>query len=269
MRLAMMGTVGAVMIGFFIYLVARITTPEMALLYADLRQEDSSKILTKLQGQNIPFDLRRDGADVYVPKDRVLALRVQMATEGVPSGGSIGYEIFDKSDAIGTTNFTQQMNQLRALEGELARTIRTINGVAGVRVHLVMPRRELFSRENREPSASVVLRLRSGFSLDRSQVQAIQHIVAASVPDLKASRISIVDDLGNLLARAAQETASGGGQSAANYEEFRNAFESRLKRQVETLVEKSVGFGNVRVELAADIDFGRITLNEEIFDPDG
>jgi flagellar M-ring protein FliF len=268
-RLAMMGTVGAVMIGFFIYLVARITTPEMGLLYGELKREDTQKIAQLLQISGVNFDLRKDSTEVYVAKDRILPLRIQLAAEGLPSGGSIGYEIFDKTDALGTTNFIQTINQLRALEGELARTIRSIDKVAGARVHLVMPRRELFSRESREPSASIVLRMRKGAALDRTQVQSIQHIVAAAVPDLKPARISIVDDQGNLLARGLEEAHKTGAQIASGFEDFRNGLEARLKRQVETLVEKSVGFGNVRVEIAADLDFDRVTENRESFDPDG
>ena len=265
----MMGTVGAVMIGFFIYLVARITTPEMGLLYGELKREDTQKIAQLLQISGVNFDLRKDSTEVYVAKDRILPLRIQLAAEGLPSGGSIGYEIFDKTDALGTTNFIQTINQLRALEGELARTIRSIDKVAGARVHLVMPRRELFSRESREPSASIVLRMRKGAALDRTQVQSIQHIVAAAVPDLKPARISIVDDQGNLLARGLEEAHKTGAQIASGFEDFRNGLEARLKRQVETLVEKSVGFGNVRVEIAADLDFDRVTENRESFDPDG
>ncbi|MBM3569481.1 MAG: flagellar M-ring protein FliF [Alphaproteobacteria bacterium] len=268
MRLAALGTVAGVLIALFVFLLTRLTTPEMGLLYGDLSPEDVTKVMGKLQSANVPVELRRDGQDVYVPKDRVMQLRLQVAQEGLVSGGSIGYEIFDKTEALGSTSFVQQLNNQRALEGELARTIRSIDKVQAVRVHLVLPRRELFSRESREPSASIVLKMRSRAGLDRTQVQAIQQLVAAAVPNLKPSRISIVDDTGNLLARGSEEGGSASAQMVASLEEKRLDIEARMKRQVESLVEKSLGAGNVRVEVSAELDFDRITTAQELFDPD-
>ena len=132
-------------------------------------------------------------------------MRVVMAEEGLPSGGSIGYEIFDRSEGLGTTNFVQNINHVRALEGELARTIRSVSSVKQARVHLVLPRRELFSRDRQEPSASIVLMLGGSRGLDRQQVTSIQHLVAAAVPGLKPTMVSIIDDAGNLLARGTEE----------------------------------------------------------------
>src|SRR5690606_13065731 len=121
---------------------------------------------------------------IYVPADQVAKLRLSLASEGIPAGGSIGYELFDRADALGTTNFVQQINQIRALEGELARTIRSIRQVRAARVHLVMPKRELFSNDRAEPTASVVLTIGGG--LDKGQVSAIQHLIASAVPGMKA-----------------------------------------------------------------------------------
>src|SRR5476649_2320982 len=151
-----MVAVTTALIGFFAFVIMRVTTPQMTTLFTDLSAEDSSGIVKDLERQAIPFELRNEGAVIMVPKDRVTRLRMKLAEGGLPKGGGVGYEIFDKSDALGTTSFVQNINHLRALEGELARTIRAIDRVQAARVHLVLPERPLFSRETPEPSASIV-----------------------------------------------------------------------------------------------------------------
>ncbi|MCK5166796.1 MAG: flagellar M-ring protein FliF, partial [Rhodospirillaceae bacterium] len=201
MRLAIMGAVFIGMIAFFIYLATRLTAPQMALLYGDLQGTDSSSIVTQLSSQNIPFELRAGGAEVHVPASRVGEIRLQMAGQGIPSGGSIGYELFDKQSGMGSTNFQQNVNLVRALEGELARTIGTIDSVKSARIHLVMPKRELFQRQQSKPSASVFLKMNGANRLDNQQASAVQHLIAAAVPGLSPQSISIIDSKGELLAR--------------------------------------------------------------------
>jgi flagellar M-ring protein FliF len=268
LRLAALGGVGLALIGFFIYLIARFTTPEMALLYGDLEMTDSAEIVERLESMGVPYRLRRDGSEILVPADQALRLRMAMAEEGLPSGGSVGYEIFDRVDSLGTTSFVQEVNRLRALEGELARTIRSISQVKSARVHLVIPRRELFSRERSEPSASIILMMERGAALERSQVLAIQHLVAAAVPRLKPGAISIVDDHGTLLARGTEDdpTTLLAGTRAT---EMRVAYENRMARSIENLLQQSLGYGKVRAEVTAELDFDQITRNSETYDPDG
>src|SRR6201989_903591 len=196
-----MVAVTAALIGFFGFVIMRVTTPVMTTLFTDLSPEDSAGIVKDLERQAIPFELRNDGAVIMVPKDKVTRLRMKLAEGGLPKGGGVGYEIFDKSDALGTTSFVQNINHLRALEGELARTIRGIDRIQAARVHLVLPERPLFARETREPSASIVVRVR--VSLKPSQIKAIRHLVASSVNGLKQQRVSIVDESGTLLADGA------------------------------------------------------------------
>ncbi len=266
-RLGMMAAVAAGIIAFFIYLTSRLASPDMALLYAELDAADSGQIIARLEQMNVPYRIGEEGGRVFVPQDQVGRMRVVMAEDGLPSGGSIGYEIFDRSEGLGTTNFVQNINHVRALEGELARTIRSVSSVKQARVHLVLPRRELFSRDRQEPSASIVLMLGGNRSLDRQQVTSIQHLVAAAVPGLKPTMVSIIDDAGNLLARG---TAEGDlSQTATRSEEMRIAYESRLVRTVEELLARSLGPGNVRAQVSAEMDFDRVTENAEIFDPDG
>lgn len=263
MRLAALGGVALALLVFFIFLTTRLSNPDMSLLYADLETADSAKIVERLEGMGVPFEIKAEGSQIVVPADQVLRLRMAMASEGLPAGGSIGYEIFDRQDALGTTNFVQQVNHLRALEGELSRTIMAISQIRSARVHLVIPQRELFSRDKPEPSASIIVSQRGG--LDKSQVVAIQHLVAAAVPGLKPSGVSIVDEQGNLLARGPDENTGNAG----NAEEMRLAYESRMRRSVEELLQRSLGFGKIRAEVTAEMNFDRVTTNSETYDPDG
>lgn len=264
MKLAALGAVALGLIAFFVFLAARLTSPGMSLLYSGLDAADSEQIVQRLETQQIPYELRGSGDQIYVPQDQVARLRLSMAGEGIPTGGSIGYEIFDRADALGTTNFVQQINQLRALEGELSRTIRTIRQVKAARVHLVMPKRELFSRDRNDPTASVVLVLQG--SLDKEQVQAIQHLVSSAVPGMNSSNVSVIDNRGNLLAKGAQ---AGDEFDNANGEEMRQGFEARMAQSIEQLLAQTLGAGKVRAEVTADIDFSRVTTNTENFDPNG
>src|SRR5476651_1208361 len=158
--MAAMAAVTLALIGFFSFLMIRMTTPQMVPLFTDLSVEDSASIIKDLERQAIAYQIKNDGTIVMVPKDQVPRLRMKLAESGLPKGGGVGYEIFDKSDALGATSFVQNINHLRALEGELARTIRAIERVQQARVHLVLPERPLFSRDKAEPSASIVLKVR-------------------------------------------------------------------------------------------------------------
>lgn len=266
-RLAIAGAIIVALIAFLIYVVARMGGTETALLYGDLSKPDAAKITQRLDQMNIPYQIRADGAQIYVPVEQVAKTRISLAGEGLPSGGSIGYEIFDQAQGLATSSFVQNINQLRALEGELARTIRGIDNVKDARVHLVLPTRELFSRERQEPSASVLLRMTSSQRLEKPQVVAIQNIIAASVPNLKPERIAIADERGQLLARGGVNAGSTGAVLEQS-EELRLAYEQRIARQIENLVERSIGFGKARVEASAEVDYSRMNETEEVFNPE-
>lgn len=267
-RLAVMGGVLIFLVGFFIFLTTRLAGPQMALLYGDLEDGDSAGIIAQLNTLNVPFELRKGGKEIFVPDDRVGQIRMSMADKGLPTGGSLGYKLFDDAGSLGTTDFVQNVTLVRALEGELARSVRTIESVKSARIHLVLPKRELFSRQRQEPSASVVLRMKGSTRLDRNQVQAVQHMVAAAVPGLTPQRISIIDDKGALLARGFED-ANSEEFASAKADERRLAYEGRLRRTIEEMVEQTVGFGKVRAQVAVDMDFDHITTNEETYNPDG
>ena len=262
-RIVAMGAVTVALMGFFAFLILRVTAPQMTTLFTDLTFEDSAAIVKDLERQAIPYELKNDGAILLVPRDRVARLRMKLAEAGLPKGGGIGYEIFDKSDALGATSFVQNINHLRALEGELARTIKALDRVQAARVHLVLPERPLFAREKAEASASIVLKVRG--ALEPQQVRAIRHLVASAVNGLKPERVSVVDEAGRLLANG----APGDNASGVSADERQAAFERRLREQVEAIVTSIVGPGHARVQLTADFDFNRVTQTSEKFDPEG
>jgi flagellar M-ring protein FliF len=258
-------TIGLIV--FFVFLATRLSTSQLALLYDGLNSDDSARIDHQLETMGIPHELTSNKRQIRVPSDQVARLRISLSEQGLPQDGSIGYEIFDRDQTLGTSSFVQNINHIRALEGELARTIATISSVRAARVHLVLPQRELFSRQRMEASASIVLKMRGSNRLDRGQVDGVRHLVATAVPGLKPEHISILDDRGTLLARGGDSSAES--LAAANADEQKVALEGRLTRALDELLEPSLGIGNVRTEVNADMDFDRIVTNQEIYDPDG
>ncbi len=264
-RIAAMGAVAAILIGVFAFIIFRVTAPQMTTLYSELSLEDSGAIVNQLESLGTPFQLARDGSTILVPKEQVARLRMRLAEDGLPTGGSIGYEIFDRTDTLGATSFVQNINHLRALEGELSRTITAIDRIKAARVHLVIPERQLFQRDRRPPSASIVLKVRG--SLGPGEIRAVQHLVATAVEGLKPERVSIVDEAGRLLADGVDGDAEG--MVSSNLQERINGVEARLRNQVEEILNSVVGPGRARVRVAADVDFNRTTETKEVYDPDG
>ncbi len=258
-------TIGLIV--FFVFLATRLSTSELALLYDNLSPEDSARIEQQLESMGIQHEVTSNKRQIRVPSDQVARLRIALSQQGLPQDGTIGYEIFDRDQTLGTSSFVQNINRVRALEGELARTIATISSVRAARVHLVLPQREIFSRQRMRASASIVLKMRGSNRLDRGQVDGIRHLVATAVPGLKPENISILDDRGTLLARGGDSTPES--LAAANAEEQKVALEDRLTKSLDDLLEPSVGIGNVRTEVNAEMDFDRVVTNQEIYDPDG
>jgi len=266
-RIAIVGGVFLGLIIFFIIFVTRFTSPSMEVLYSDLDTADSTRITAQLQTMGAKYQLKQGGKEILISAKDVTRVRLELAEQGM--GGSVlGYELFDRSEAIGTTNFMQNVNYIRALEGELSRTIESLNSVKGARIHLVMPKRELFSRKKQEPSASVFLRMRGATRLSSEQISAVQHLVAAAVPSLTPKHISVIDNKGKLLAGGFEDN-DGMGAVSSKIDEKNRILENRLAKTLEELIEKSVGFGHVRAEVHAEMDFDRISTNEERYDPEG
>lgn len=267
-RLMMLGGVGLALLGLLAVLAVRAGEPPMAPLYGELEPRDAAAVVAVLERQRIPHRLAGGGAQILAPVDQVPRLRLLLAREGLPAGGGVGWEIFDRGESLTTTPFQQDVNRLRALEGELSRTIRGLAGVRSARVHLVLPRREAFSRERGEAQASVVLSMQGAQRLDREGVQAVLHLVATAVPGLKPQNVSIVDSRGELLARGGQALSGSAQGIALSQEEMRRGQELRIARAVEELLERTLGPGRVRAEATVEMDFDRVETREERFDPD-
>jgi flagellar M-ring protein FliF len=262
-RFGVMAGVAAALTAFFLYVAGVIGAPPKTILFSGLESRDASSVTAKLDALNVPYDIKGDGGTILVPADQVTKLRMELAQNNLPAAG-VGYEIFDKSDAFGATEFVQNINRLRAMEGELARSIDTIEGIESARVHLVIPERQIFSREAQSPSASVVLKTNS--VLGRGQVAAIQHLVAAAVASLTPQRVAIVDDKGDLLAGG--DDKSGPDADAQSQDQDTTDFEDRMRQRIESVVESVVGPGHVRAQVTADLDFNHTSTTEEKYDPD-
>jgi flagellar M-ring protein FliF len=257
-----MGVVTLALVGFFAFTIMRFTAPQMVPLFSDLSLQDSAAVVKELDQQNVAYELRGDGAGILVPKEQVAKLRMALAEKRLPAGGSVGWEIFDKGDGFSATSFVQNVNHLRALEGELARSIGSLDRVASARVHLVIPERPLFTRDAPQPSASIVIRARG--ELDPGEIRAIRHLAASAVQGLKPEKVSLVDEGGRLLADGAGTEEAGG----AGADERVAALEKRLRDRVEAIVGRVVGSDRARVEVRAEIDRTKSTLTSDSFDPD-
>ncbi len=262
---ALVGT-ALLVLGLLTWFVMRANQPVMGLLYADLDQRDAGQVVASLDRAKVPYTVEANGSRIMVPADQIGRVRLSLAREGLPAGGNVGYEIFDRTESLTTTPFQQDMNRVRAMEGELARSISSLAGVRSARVHLVLPRREAFSRERGDAQASVMLTMQGAQRLDREAIQSVLHLVSTAVPGLRPQNISIVDSRGSLLARGGQPIT--GPAAAASQDEVRRGQELRIARVVEEMLERSLGTGRVRAEASVDMDFDRVQTTEERFDPD-
>ncbi|SCY80683.1 flagellar basal-body MS-ring/collar protein FliF [Desulfoluna spongiiphila] len=233
-------------------------------LYSGLSPEDASQVVTRLKELKIPYKLEAGGSGVSVPEDKLYDLRLSMAAEGLPKGAGVGFEIFNKTE-FGTTEFVQKLNFQRALQGELARTIREIEEVRDARVLIVMPKDSVFVEESKPPSASVLLKLRK--TLPQSQVDAIVHLVASSVEDLTPDRVTVVDSRGKILSSGTPEDADK--QLLNSQLSYKLAYERNVTQRIQSMLERIVGQGKCIVRVTVDMDFSRVDVSEELFDPDG
>jgi flagellar M-ring protein FliF len=260
-RIAVLVVAIVVLIGMFMTIMMRMSASDLSLLYGGLTPTEASEMSTKIASMNVPYELR--GAAIFVPSDKIGELRLQLAGEGLVGSSTKGYEVFDESSGFGTTSLVQNINARRALEGELSRTISSLPSVKNARVHLVLAERKLFSREKISATASVTLNL-GGRLLSDENVTSITHLVAASVPNLKTSDVTIVDTQGNLL------SAGGSDMNTIvnTQQKMRMKVEQKYESSIIKLLERVVGQGRVSVQVTADLNFDKLTESEEIFDPE-
>ncbi len=264
--IAMGGVAGAMLLMLAVLAFRSGGGDHLALLYSDLDLRDAAQITDQLDKAHIPHQEQGDGSRIMVPSADVPRARLLLAKQGLPTGGSIGYEIFDRGDEMTASQFQQNISQTRAMEGELARSILMISGVKAARVHLVLPKREPFARDRQEAQASVVLTMAGAGRLDQEGVQAVLNLVAAATPGLRAQNISIIDSRGNVLARPGDVSdLDAAAQTAA---ELRRTTELRLSRAVEDMLQRSLGPGGVRVQTAVEMNFDQVRETQEHYDPD-
>lgn len=240
-------------------------SPDFQLLYANLSQEDAGAIVEKLKTQKVSYELSNNGRTIRVASDMIHEIRLQLASEGLPEGSDVGLEIFEKTP-LGMTDFIQKLNFQRALQGELTRTIKTLDAVAQARVHLVIPKDNLFRKEKPKGKASITLKIKSGKSLSEAQIQGIVHLVSASVGSIQASDVVIVDLKGNLLS-GGKEPSQKAMMSASNFK-HKLRVEKELQAKIIKMLENALGPGKVITKVSADLDFEQVERTEEIFDPD-
>jgi len=265
-RLALLGATALGTLLIFVYIAAQFSNESMTVVYSNVSTSDGGAIIERLEQLNIPYKASSDGTRISVAEAQAGRVRMLLAQDGLPAGGGVGYEIFNQAEGFGTTSFLQNINQQRAMEGELSRTIRTMNAIKSARVQLVLPKRELFAREANQARASVFIEAKAGTTLERDQIRAIQHLVASAVPQLEPDRVAIVDSKGQLLASGlGQDTVT---QAQNNAEEQRLAIEARLSQRVEEILSRSLGYGKVSAEVTAELDMDSITTQSETFDPE-
>lgn len=250
-----------------IYVSKWANRPSFAVLYSDLSPADSSAVIERLKAQKIAYEVRGDGTTIAIsPAEMVHELRINLAGEGVPKGGTIGLEIFD-TNALGTTSFQEKIKFLRAIQGELERTIASIDAVSSVRVHITQPEKTVFAKQGSAPTASVLLKLRAGGELDKKQIKGIQNLVAGSVEGLKTENVSIIDIYGNLL------TPKDEGEEAMGVEatrlQYQHEVEKEYVQRVEQMLGKVLGAGKVIARVSTEMDFTSNEREEEAYDPSG
>ena len=231
-------------------------------LFSNLNDKDGGEIISQLDKLNIPYKFSSSGTTILIPQNQIYHTRLRIAQQGLPKGGAIGFELLDK-ESFGMSQFNEQINYQRALEGELSRTIAIISSVDDARVHLAMPKPSLFVRERKFPSASVALTLLPGRALSQGQINAIIHLISSSVPELQADKVTIIDQKGNLL------TGERYRDSNVNIAqlEYSERIENLIRERVEKIIIPILGQQNVKVQVNADIDFSRQESTSEIYDP--
>lgn len=257
--------VGSVALGLLLWAVFSTNRPDMTTLFSQLDPTDGGAIVEELKGAKVPYRVVDNGTRILVPSGVVHETRLRLATKGLPQGGGVGFEIFDRS-SLGVTDFVQRLNYQRALQGELARTIGQLKEVVQARVHLALPQPTVFTEAEKPATASVVLHLRPGSRLTPEQVRGIVHLVSSSVEGLNPDRVTVIDTLGKLLARP--EEKGRGGATTGQFER-QEAVESELAHRVQTMLTEILGPNKATVRVAAQMDFNSVERTEEWFDPRG
>lgn len=264
MRNLILGVAAALVLALMIGIWLWSQQPDYKVLFANFNDRDGGAIVASLQQQNIPYKYSETGNAILVPANQVHDARLRLAAQGLPKGGNVGFELME-NQKLGTSQFLEQVNFQRALEGELARSIQSVSSVQSARVHLAIPKSQVFIRDQQKPSASVILNLYPGRSLDQQQVSAMLHLIASSIPDLSAKNVTIVDQNGNLLSDPNKQAANHGLDP--NQLKYVQEYQQNLVKRIEALLSPIVGASNIRAEATADIDFSKSEQAAETYRP--
>ena len=258
---------GLIVLSFFFLILVMffLNEPDYSALYTNLASEDASQVIEYLSEQKIPYKIDDNGQTIRIPKEKLYEMRLSLAARGVPNSGIVGYEIFDKN-TMGMSEFMQKLSYKRALEGELARTIIQQTNIEAARVHIVFPAKSVFRDEQKEPTASVVLKLKNTSDLPKKNVMAISHLVASSVEGLKPNKVTIVDSKGRLLSEEAEENSLG-AITSKQYE-LKNNVENYLANKAQSILDNVLGFGNSIIKINVDLDFNQVEKTMETYDPE-
>jgi flagellar M-ring protein FliF len=256
-----MAAVLAVMTGIWMWS----QQPEYRVLFSNFSDRDGGAIVASLQQMNVPYKFADGGGAILVPASQVHDVRLKLASQGLPKGGNVGFELME-NQKLGVSQFLEQVNFQRALEGELARSIQALAAVQAARVHLALPKASVFVREQQKPTASVLLNLHPGRTLDEQQVSAIVHLVASSVPELPAKNVTVVDQNGNLLSEQSKPGAKGLDPNQFKYVQ---ELQASIAKRIESILTPIVGQNNVRAEATADVDFSQTEQAAETYRPNG
>lgn len=253
----------AVVVGTFTAIIA--SRPRMAVLFSGLESEDAGAIAQKLNDEKIQYELSGDGRTLSVPADKVYDMQMKLAMQGLPQGGSAGFELFDKS-TFGMTEFTEKLNYQRALQGELARTICQLRPVMSARVHITIPQDKVFESQQQPAKASIALKLRRGSPLSDEQVGGIVHLVSSAVEGLRAQDVEVIDQEGNVLSES-MASGSGGGMLTANQTKMKRQYENDVAQNLQSMLAKIVGSEKAVVRVSADMDFDQTQTRSETYEP--
>ncbi|MEZ4598809.1 MAG: flagellar basal-body MS-ring/collar protein FliF [Syntrophotaleaceae bacterium] len=259
-----LAVVSLLSLAFFTLIVFQARHADYQLLFGNMEPEDASTVVNRLKDQKIPYRLEDAGRAIYIPADRVYEIRLELAGSGLPQGGGVGFEIFDKQ-SFGMTDFAQKINYQRALQGELARTITSLAPVEAARVHLAMAEKRLFREQQEKTTASVIVKLIPGSNLTESQIQGIVNLVSGSVEGLDSEQVSVIDSNGRVLSRAPQSDLNS--PLTPGLLTYQQTFEKRLEHRAQSLLDRAVGTGNSLVQVTAALDFSQREVMEETYDP--
>ncbi len=265
-RMLVGGVVAATVLAFAVLIMLANRT-DYRPLFTNLSTEDAGDIIKKLKEAKTPYQITQDGKGIMVPSDKVYELRLSLATEGLPQGGGVGFEIFDRKN-FGMTEFVQKLNYQRALQGELARTISQLSGVEQARVHLVIPEKSLFKDAEKPPTASIVLRMKGGRSLTDGEVQGVVHLVASSIEGMNPDNVTVLDSRGKILSKGENGVEDATAKMTSTMQATQRAYERSLEERLQTLLDRVVGAGKSVARVTATFDFKQVERVEEKFDPD-